>query len=168
MLYLFLYSASALTQEETKAVSKYNNFISPSSKSYFIQHERDQIFQVKVLYKKEDLAQGFSGINPQQVGNHQGLFFYFPKSSERKFWMPNTLFNLMIIYLDDHLEVKKVIRNAPHHIGYKENTERIYRAPPFVARYVLEFKASSPFLMNIKPGSRFSWVKRHPPGFEQK
>ena len=151
-----------------KAEQKYNNFISPSSKSYFIQHESNEIFQVKVLRTNEELAKGFSGILPEQVSPHQGLFFMFEKKEKKFFWMPNTYFDLTIIYLDENLKVLEIIRKAPHHIGYSENNGLIFRAPPIFARHVLEIQASSPMGEKIQVGSQFSWVKNSPPGFQQK
>lgn len=155
-------------KEQDKAAPKYNNFISPSSKSYYIQHESEQIYQVKLLKTPQELAKGFSGIKPEQVGNHQGLFFYFPTTSERHFWMPDTYFDLTIIYLNENLKVLHLIERAPHHEGTSEVEQPIFRAKPIKARFVLEVKAGISTPNSIKVGDQFKWIKHHPPGFPQK
>lgn len=161
ILYLF----AGLSNE---TATKYNNFISPSSKSYFIQHETKEIFQVKFLTTPRDLAKGFSGIYSEQVEKHQGLFFYFPKTEIRSFWMPDTHFDLKIIYLNSDLEVLHIVERAPHHPGKSEAKSNIYRAPDIMANYVLEIRSDSPLGKDISVGKKFRWIKDYPPGFQQK
>ena len=146
---------------------KYPNFISPSSKSYFIRRESKEIYQVMVLTTEKELSRGFSGVKPEQVEDFQGLLFAFPDTSLRYFWMPNTFFNLKIIYLDENFVVKNIVENAPHHIGYDESVKKIFRAPAYSAKYVLEFKSSSKKAAEIKIGDKFSWV-REGPTFQRK
>ena len=151
-----------------EAGTKYNNFISPSSKSYYIQHEDQQIYQVKLLRTNKELAKGFSGIKPEQVSEHQGMFFYFPNSAIRNFWMPDTYFDLTIIFMNKNLQVTSIIMRAPHHIGTSEEKAPIFRAKPVNARYVLEIKANSINPHNIKIGDQFKWIGALPHGFQQK
>jgi len=165
---LNILNISLLTVNVTQAEQKYNNFISPSSKSYFIQHDSKEIFQVKVLTSPEELAKGFSGVKSEQVSAHQGLFFKFKQPEKRFFWMPDTYFNLMIIYLNEQLKVVDIVRDAPHHVGYSEKDSPIYRAPPIIAMHVLEIKSSSPTAQKIKKGSQFRWIKAPPNDFPQK
>ena len=145
-----------------KKISNYPNFIPPSSKSYFLQHNGNEVLQVKVVDQPGDLAKGFSGIREEQVEDHQGLFFWFKETSPKSFWMPDTYFDLAIIYLGQDLKVLELVRDAPHHIGYSEKVEPIYRAPLVKSRYVLEIKASSPLAKIINKGDQFRWVKDHP------
>ena len=156
---------AALSSEDA---TKYNNFISPSSKSYFIQHETGEIFQIKFLKTRNELAKGFSGIRSQQVEKYQGIFFYFPTTDKRSFWMPDTYFDLKIIYLNEALKVLETVEKAPHHPGYSEKDAAIFRAPEIIARHVLEIRADSPMGKNIKKGSQFKWIKDLPFGFQQK
>ena len=166
--YLFFFLSYGYSNETINIASKYNNFISHSSKSYFIQHERKEIFQVKILKSNTELSQGFSGIRAEQVEDHQGLFFWFPNTSIKNFWMPNTFFDLRIIYLDKNLKVVHIIEKAPHHIGFSEKKQQIYRAPGVKSRYVLEIKASSAQGKKIKVGDLFKWIKENPTIFQKK
>ena len=160
---LFFFMAIDLHAQRPKSTgSKYLNFISPSSKSYFIQRESEEIFQVKVLNTDKEIMRGFSGVRPEQVEDHQGLFFNFKMPSEKYFWMPNTYFDLAIIYLDKNMSVINKIDRAPHHVGTNEENKRIYRAPPVFAHYVLEFKATSEEAKKIKLGDKFRWVRTSP------
>lgn len=169
LIICFILSASAVlvARSDEKPASKYLNFISPSSKSYFIQRESKEIFQVMILKSNEELQRGFSGIRPEQVLDHQGLFFAFEAPSKKYFWMPDTYFNLMIIFLDKSLKVVALVKDAPSHPGISEKEKRIFRAPPTYAHYVLEFKASSRLAQSIKVGDQFTWP-RNVPNFLQK
>ena len=103
-----------------------------------------------ILQSDDEIQRGFSGIRPEQVLDHQGLFFAFESPSKKYFWMPDTYFNLKIIFLDKALKVTSMVENAPSHPGTSEQEKRIYRAPPTFAHYVLEFKASSKLAQSIK------------------
>ena len=120
-----------------------------------------------ILKSNDELQRGFSGIRPEQVLDHQGLFFAFESPSKKYFWMPDTYFNLKIIFLDKALKVTSMVENAPFHPGTSEQEKRIYRAPPTYAHYVLEFKASSKLAQSIKVGDQFTWP-RNVPRFLQK
>ena len=163
LIFLFLLTClKTFANGPVNFAPKYPNFISPSSKSYFIQHNDAEIFQVKVLKTKEDLAKGFSGIKSEQVGAHQGLFFWFSDDELRHFWMPNTFFNLMIIFLNKDLVVTNIVKDAPMHPGMDEKKNKIYRAPVVNAKYVMELKSESDLAKNIEVGSRFKWIKGQP------
>ena len=82
--------------------------------------------------------------------------------------MPDTYFDLKIIYLNRDLEVLNIIERAPHHPGKSEAISKIYRAPEIIARYVLEIRSDSPLGKGISVGKKFKWIKDYPPGFQQK
>jgi uncharacterized membrane protein (UPF0127 family) len=70
--------------------------------------------------------------------------------------MPDTYFDLDIIYLNRELIITDIVRNLPHYIG-KANPELIPRARAVWARHALEMKATSKISKNLKIGDKLKW-----------
>ena len=70
--------------------------------------------------------------------------------------MPNTYFNLDIIFLDRQLKVLAIERNVPAHPGMQE-PPMIYRTKNYYAHHVLEIRADSPLSQEIQVGSQIGW-----------
>ncbi len=113
-----------------------------------------QVIKAKIVYRSEEKARGLSGVSPQDFADDQGLLFFFPNKGVRSFWMPDTYFDLDIFYLDQDLKVLHIIRNAPHHPGFKEPIPRLKEV---VAWHVLEMKSGSPLAAQIKVGQTLNW-----------
>ena len=65
--------------------------------------------------------------------------------------MPETHFDLDIIFLDRHLTIIDIARNIAHHPSKKAPIPRI---APRWAHHVLEVKAQTPGAKKLKPGLR--------------
>jgi uncharacterized membrane protein (UPF0127 family) len=98
---------------------------------------------------------GLSGWKPTQLAQDQGMLFLYKNHGIRSFWMPNTFFNLDIIYLDQNFKVLKIDRNAQHHPSYNEPVPRL---SPTFAHHVLEIHANSELSKQIKVGTQFKWM----------
>jgi uncharacterized membrane protein (UPF0127 family) len=94
-------------------------------------------------------TKGLSGIKSQNFKNSQGMLFINSEMGERRFWMPETFFNLDIIFLDQNLKIVGLEKNVPAHPGMMEPPE-IYRTKIYFAQYVLETKATSRFGVKLK------------------
>lgn len=101
-------------------------------------------------------TKGLSGVSPNEFGNDEVLWFYYLNDDFRSFWMPNTYFNLDIIFIDKNLKVIRVIRDVPFHEGFKE-PPLIPRTPSVYARHVLEIKSSSSYRGKFKEGSQLRY-----------
>lgn len=101
----------------------------------------------------EEQEQGLSGVKDSQFSHNQGMLFYYPSARELHFWMPDTYFNLDLIYLDQSFRVLDIIRNLAHHKG-RNNENLIPRARGVWAQYVLEMKASSKISREIQIGDQ--------------
>jgi uncharacterized membrane protein (UPF0127 family) len=100
--------------------------------------------------------QGLSGVKPEDFSDEQGLLFFYLQDDERHFWMPDTYFDLDLIYLDKELKITDIIRKLPHHKG-RANQELIPRARGVWARHVLEMKSSSEIAKKLKEGDVLQW-----------
>ena len=82
-----------------------------------------------------------SGLRTLEI--NQGMLFVYKEEGPRRFWMPDTYFNLDIIFLDKNLVIVAIEKNVPHHPGRKVPPP-IYSTKTYRAKYVLEIKANSP------------------------
>jgi uncharacterized membrane protein (UPF0127 family) len=99
---------------------------------------------------------GLSGVLSSDFNDDQGMLFFYLADEEKHFWMPDTYFDLDIIFLDKDLKVLDVIRKLPHYKG-RANPELIPRARGVWARHALEMKASSSIADKIKVGDQLKW-----------
>lgn len=114
--------------------------------------------QTVLAVTEKNKNQGLSGVQKNSFNKDQAMLFYYKKDGMRKFWMPNTYFNLDIFFLDAKLEVKYIERNVPHHPGFSE-PPKIYRTKVYFSRYVLEMRSDSDLAKSIKPGHKLSLKK---------
>lgn len=100
---------------------------------------------------------GLSGIKPKDFSKNEGMLFVYKSIGYRKFWMPDTYFNLDIIFLNSDLKIVAIEKDVPHHIGRKDDT-KIYRTKAYIAHHVLEVRADSEFSKKLKVGDSLKWA----------
>jgi uncharacterized membrane protein (UPF0127 family) len=132
--------------------------MSAEAKSKFhLENPRKNIVDIRLAITREEHAQGLSGIKASNFPVNEGMLFVNEGMAERQFWMPDTYFNLDIIYMDSNLKVVAIEKNAPAHPGMFEPPV-IYRAKSYPAQFILETKASSPFSKDLKIGDQLKWM----------
>lgn len=109
----------------------------------------------RVLVKADSRARGLSGVPKDKFQKDEGALFIFDKTDIKRFWMPDTYFNLDIIYLDKNLKIISIDRNVPHHIG---RSGKIPTASAVMCRHVLEIKAKTDLSARIKVGMKLQWT----------
>jgi uncharacterized membrane protein (UPF0127 family) len=114
------------------------------------------VIKTTIVYTEADQTQGLSGVRPDNFEDDQGMLFFYTEDSDKFFWMPDTYFDLDLIYLDKDLKILDIIRKLPHYIG-RSNPDMIPRARGVWARHVLEMKASSPVPARLKVGDTLKW-----------
>jgi uncharacterized membrane protein (UPF0127 family) len=124
---------------------------------YQISNSANKKVDLRLSITRAQHAQGLSGIKPSDFRVDEGMLFVNDKMDMRQFWMPDTYFNLDIIYLDQDLKIVAIEKNAPAHPGTTEPPV-IYRAKAYRAQFVLETKASSPFSKDLKIGDKLNWI----------
>lgn len=100
--------------------------------------------------------QGLSGVKPDDFDEDEGMLFFYLVDDMKHFWMPDTYFDLDIIFLDKDLKVLDIIRKLPFYVG-KANPELIPRARGVWARHALEMKATSEISKKLKAGDLLKW-----------
>jgi len=120
--------------------------------------EKGKEIRTVLAISKKNKDQGLSGIKKNSFKKDQAMLFYYKKDGMRKFWMPNTYFNLDIFFLDSKLEVKYIERNVPHHPGFSE-PPTIYRTKVYFSRHVLEMRSDSDLAKKIQPGHKLNLKK---------
>lgn len=103
-----------------------------------------------------DQTQGLSGTQNDKFEDHQGMLFFYMEDSEKAFWMPDTYFNLDIIFLDKNLKIIDIVRNVPHYVG-RANPDLIPKVRAVWARHTLELKATSEIAKKLKIGDQLKW-----------
>ena len=111
--------------------------------------DKTEIHLTHVFTDSPSWSKGLSGVLPQHFGARDGALFVFPKRSRRSFWMPDTHFDLDIIFLDGDLVITHIQRNVLHHPSREEVVPRI---PPQWADYVLEIKSRTDLARSLKKG----------------
>ncbi len=115
---------------------------------------------VKLRYaiSDEEQLKGLSGVMPDEFADDEGLLFYYKSDGPKRFWMPDTYFNLDIFFIDAKGKVKQVARDVLSHPGYNETLIPIARTDSVICRHVLEMKATSPLSKSIKMGDILKWT----------
>jgi hypothetical protein len=118
--------------------------------------------QVFIAHTRSEHIQGLSDVQPGHFAPDQGMFFAYPSSGSRVFWMRNTHFDLDILFLDQNLKVIDVQRSLPHHPGTGQNSVPA-RTSPVHCRHVLEMRSDSALADKIQPGMHLQWISpQHP------
>ena len=139
-----------------------NNVPNPQgNQKYFenaqIKTPSGDLIKIKFAITEKEQIQGLSGITKNQFKKNEGLLFFYLETGIRKFWMPNTFFNLDIFYLDKKLKVLDIVRNLPAHPGYDE-PPLIPRAKAVISQHVLEMRSDSPLSKKINTGDQLELI----------
>lgn len=104
---------------------------------------------LRLSLSRAEHSKGLSGVKTQDFSQKEGMLFVNPEMAPRRFWMPDTHFNLDIVFLDSALKVVAVEKNVPAHPGTVE-PPLIYKTGTYIAQFVLETKAGAPFTKHLK------------------
>ncbi|PIP94537.1 MAG: hypothetical protein COW00_08460 [Bdellovibrio sp. CG12_big_fil_rev_8_21_14_0_65_39_13] len=121
-----------------------------------------RMLTVKLAITPEEQQQGLSGLKDQDFPDEEGMLFYYKNMGPKRFWMPDTYFNLDIIFLDQDMKVIAIERNVPAHPGRTEDPP-IAQTRTYLARHVLELKANSQIAKTIREGDKIIWQKPETP-----
>lgn len=130
--------------------------IALANADYKMENPAKSAVNLRLALTKHEHSKGLSGIKPSDFPNDSGMLFVNDSMGTRRFWMPDTYFNLDIIFLDSDLKIVGIERNVPFHPGYTEPPV-IYRTKSYQAQFVLETKGNSPFSSKLKVGDQLKW-----------
>ncbi|MCO4793938.1 MAG: DUF192 domain-containing protein [Bacteriovoracaceae bacterium] len=117
-----------------------------------------KLIDTKLAITQEEQTIGLSGTKSSDFGASDALLFFYFETDMKGFWMPNTLFDLAIIFLDKDLKIIDW-EIAPHHPGMDEPPS-IYRTKQYKSRHVLEIRADSPLVKELEKGLKFKLISK--------
>jgi uncharacterized membrane protein (UPF0127 family) len=129
--------------------------------TYQISNPSSQKVNVRLALTRMEHSRGLSGIKASDFPDTQSMLFVNDRMGERRFWMPDTYFNLDITFLDSDLKIVGIEKNVPAHPGMTEPPV-IFRTKTYKAQFVLETKANAPFSKNLKVGDKLKWISTMP------
>jgi uncharacterized membrane protein (UPF0127 family) len=134
-------------------------------KSVKLIHKGKEINTLLAISADEQTT-GLSGTPSDKFKEDDAMLFFNLETSMRRFWMPDTYFDLDIFFLDENLKIIDVDRNVPHHPGWSNNPP-IPRAKGVIARHILELRADSKVSKSIKIGDVLKMEPISPEQIEQ-
>jgi uncharacterized membrane protein (UPF0127 family) len=151
-LLITLLVASCLDDNNKRATFNPNSY--PQGKIKLTNGQELRTFVAKDVEKQ---TQGLSGVLKEDFEETEAMLFYYEEDGPRRFWMPDTYFNLDIFFLDKNLQVIDIERNMPAHPGRSE-PPRISQTRTVKCRHVLELKSNSELSRAIKIGDQLTWT----------
>lgn len=124
---------------------------------FFISPRGEKI-SLRFAVSSSEQTKGLSGLKSHEFNENEGMLFVYDKPGARRFWMPDTYFNLDIYFLDANYKVIGLEKNVPFHPG-REEPPLIYQTKTYTAQYVLEMKSSSKISKKIQLNDRFKLEK---------
>jgi uncharacterized membrane protein (UPF0127 family) len=128
---------------------------SPKYKGEMLNQKQNRI-TLRFALSKEEHTKGLSGLKTNQFNFKEGMLFVNSEESQRIFWMPDTYFNLDIMFLDTNLKVVGIEKNVMAHPGMIE-PPIIQKTNAYIAKYILETKSGSAFSKDIKQGDQLKF-----------
>lgn len=128
-----------------------------ASEAYSLRNAKRQKISLRIAITKEQHTQGLSGLKEKDFSTKEGMLFVNNEVGARRFWMPDTYFNLDIIFLDPQLKIVAIEKNVPAHAGMKE-PPTIYQTATYQAQFVLETRWDCPFSKNLKVNDQLTFI----------
>ncbi len=141
-----------LPQENSSTIEKQIELITPSGDS----------IQTTLAITPDEQQQGLSGVQPEDFSDSQSMLFFYLEEGEKAFWMPDTYFDLDIIYVDKDFKIVDIVRKLPHYVG-RANPDLIPRARLVWSRHAFEMKSGSEIAKKLKIGDQLQWKSHQTP-----
>tara|TARA_R110000868_G_scaffold175888_6_gene413127 strand:+ start:2007 stop:2606 length:600 start_codon:yes stop_codon:yes gene_type:complete len=124
-----------------------------SVRRFNLGHPSGRFIKTVLLYSAREQEVGLSGTKSEEFDQNEGALFWYDRKGPRRFWMPDTYFNLDLVFLDSDLRVIDIDKNLEAHPG-RDEPPQIKFSKTVQARHVLEVKASSDFAESLKVGDQ--------------
>lgn len=128
-----------------------------AKEQFKMQNSNGVTIEVDLALTLAQHSKGVSGLSPKDFGKSRGMLFVNPEVGPRRFWMPDTHFNLDIIFLDPNLRIVAIEKNAPAHPGFTQ-PPAIYKTGTYEAQFVLETRADGDFSKNLKINDKLKFI----------
>jgi uncharacterized membrane protein (UPF0127 family) len=148
-LFFFLYMTACLSNSASHLEEyEHKTILLPNGKTF-------KVYMAKT-YKEQ--KRGLSKIKSEDFSQKEGMFFTGKKMYMRQFWMPETHFNLDIVFLNADLYVLDIHRNLEHFPSPGPRS-KVPMSKEVFAQHILEVKAQSPIAKEVKIGQFLRWGK---------
>lgn len=119
-----------------------------------------QIIELELAMTPQEQERGLSGRASESFPPDRGMLFIYQESDFRQFWMPDTYFDLAIIFLDENFRVIALENPVPHHPSRREP---VPRTSTYWSRHVLEMRSDSPWVSELKVGAQLkvNYLEQH-------
>ncbi len=131
-------------------------FINPKWPARTIITPNNIEISVSWAVSNQEKQTGLSRLAKEKMPLNAGLLFVYPSPTQLKFWMPETLFDLDIVFLDSDFRVIAV-ETLKHHTA--SSGPNIPTTKTYTGQYVLELHASMAKKLKISKGSILKWKK---------
>lgn len=118
--------------------------------------ESGEVLKVYIADTFARQKQGLSKLPSSEFDPLEAMIFPENEMDYRQFWMPETHFNLDIIFLNKDMYVLDIHKNISH-FTTREPNHLVPRSKTVYAQHVLEIRADSPVANKIKPGMILKW-----------
>lgn len=122
-----------------------------------IQNPHGVSVELDLALTRAQHTQGLSGLKSKDFSDSRGMLFVNESVGPRRFWMPDTYFNLDIIFLDPNLKIVGIEKNVPAHPGNLRPAS-IYKTGTYAAQFVLETRAGAAFGKNLKKHDQLKFI----------
>lgn len=134
-----------------------------SSKNPYKSYQQGEItlpsgkkLKVYLAINEDQQKMGLSHVKAEEFGDNDAMIFLDKTYSTRQFWMPETHFNLDVVFLNEDLYVLDIHRNLQHY-PKAEPRSAIPLSKKVYCQHVLEIKSDSPLAQEIRPGMILNW-----------
>jgi len=138
-------------------------FISCTQSNPFKDYQKSQLLtksgdklEVIIALSRDQQQKGLSNIKADEFKDNQVMLFTGEKTRLRQFWMPETFFDLDIVFLTKDLYIIDIHRGVKHHAKKYPRSEVPISKSVFCT-HVLEIKSSSPLAQKIQAGDYLKW-----------
>jgi len=107
--------------------------------------------KVYVADRADHQKKGLSTILSKDFSDTETMLFTGNRMHMRQFWMPETHFNLDIIFMNADYYILDIHRNVQHHLK-REPRREVPLSKEVYSQHVLEIKTSSPLAKEFQPG----------------
>ncbi len=141
----------------TLSTSSYGQFINKKWPSKIMLVPSNQEIEISWAVSDREKEKGLSLLKPERMPKTSGLIFVYQKTKPLRFWMPETLFDLDIIFLDKDFKVI-AIETLPHY-PKRDDLRKIPMTKTYTGQFVLELHAGMAKKFKIVKGSQLKWKK---------
>jgi uncharacterized membrane protein (UPF0127 family) len=113
---------------------------------------KNKTFSVWLALNPTQQSEGLGFVKSEEISKKEGMFFIYPLSAKRTFWMKNTLIDLDIIFIKEDGEISSLDRMLKDSKKYYSSKEEV--------RYVLEFRAGVLKTIPLKVGDKIIIPKK--------